>query len=110
MHWHFSEHCRVEPLDRNRFHADFGVGAVTLEMDKSLECSVVRGSEEPILGWVSRGYHRRVPATTLIGRWTGDGSLSLTTSISVAPCDRVSGDESQGTANAGVRTATRPSG
>jgi uncharacterized heparinase superfamily protein len=39
----------------------------TLELPDTFEWSSYRGSTEPILGWYSPGFGRKVPATTLIG-------------------------------------------
>jgi uncharacterized heparinase superfamily protein len=39
----------------------------TLELPDAFEWSSYRGSTEPILGWYSPGFGRKVPATTLIG-------------------------------------------
>ena len=55
--------------DANRFEirvADQGV--VVLNMDSRLAVEALSGSEAPIAGWVSRGYHVKAPATTLVGR------------------------------------------
>jgi hypothetical protein len=48
-------------------------GTVTLEVDPQLAVDTLRGSEDPIGGWVSRGYHRKVPSTTLIARGCCEG-------------------------------------
>jgi hypothetical protein len=39
---------------------------VALEVDPRWTVQILTGSEEPIGGWVSRGYHRKVPSTTLV--------------------------------------------
>ncbi len=71
--FHLAEHCTATPADENRFLIDAGVGTVTLEMDSRLAAQVFQGSEDPIGGWVSRGYHRKEVGTTLVGRGTCEG-------------------------------------
>ncbi len=70
---HAAEHCEIRREDSNRFKVDFGVGTAWVHVDPCLSVSLVRGSEEPILGWVSRRYHGKQPAVTLRGccEWTG---------------------------------------
>lgn len=81
MYLHLAEHCRVESLGENRFQVDYGNGTVTIEIDGQLSVTMVSGSENPILGWVSRGYHRKTPSTTLVSRCACEGDLSLCTRI-----------------------------
>jgi hypothetical protein len=71
LFFHFSEHCAVESRGAGRFRVETGRGAVTLVLDPRLTATLLRGSEDPIGGWVSRGYHRKVPATTVVAtaRW-----------------------------------------
>jgi hypothetical protein len=69
VRFHLAEHCRLAARDGNRFEihvADRGV--VVLEMDSRLTVETLTGSVSPIAGWVSRGYHVKAPATTLVGR------------------------------------------
>jgi hypothetical protein len=42
-------------------------GAARLELPPGLRWSLHRGETDPILGWYSRGFGRRVPAVTLLG-------------------------------------------
>ncbi len=78
---HFAEHCRVTPSGKNRFDVDYGGGRATIALDGLLSVELFRGSEDPICGWVSRGYHRRNPAITLVGRCTCNGGLKLDTRV-----------------------------
>ncbi len=89
--WHLAEHCQVEVRGPGTFEVDYGCGVLTMVTDAALCVSVLRGSEVPIGGWVSRGYHRKVPATTLVGRCTSDGVLSLTTRLLIRTQDQASG-------------------
>jgi hypothetical protein len=51
-----------------RWPAALAPGAAQLELPPGLEWSLHRGETDPILGWYSGGFGRRVPATTLLGR------------------------------------------
>ncbi len=77
MYLHFAEHCCVEEIGPNRFRVEAGTSEVELEVDPQMSVALIRGQTEPILGWVSRGYHRKNPSTTLEARcgWTGNVTL-----------------------------------
>jgi len=81
IHWHLGEQCHIEALGNNRYEVDCGAGKVVMDLDSRLDVELFRGSEEPKLGWVSRGYHSKKPSTTLVGRCRCEGSLSLVTRV-----------------------------
>ena len=86
VRFHLAEHCRVAARDGNRIEirvADRGV--VILEMDSRLAVDTLHGSTAPIGGWVSRGYHRKTPATTLVGRAECAGDTVFVCRIEVLP-------------------------
>ena len=58
---------------------------VTLEVDARLGVDILTGSDDPIGGWVSRGYHQKVPSTTLIARGRCQGKSSYISRIHVGP-------------------------
>jgi hypothetical protein len=91
--WHFAEHCTVEGAGGNRFHVDFGSGSATIALDPELSVSIAKGSENPIGGWVSRGYHHKVPSISLVGRCVSNGNLSVTTDIDVDVPSAVAADD-----------------
>jgi hypothetical protein len=82
---HLAEHCQIARVDGNRYEIDVGPGSVVLELDRRLRVQVLRGSESPVGGWVSRGYHRKVASDTIIGRWAQRGRLHLRTRVEIAP-------------------------
>ncbi len=82
-YWHFSDRCRIEQSGDNRFEVSFGVGSITVKADPRLSIELVRGSEDSMLGWVSRRYHRKRPSPTLIGRCSCQGDLTLTTRFEI---------------------------
>jgi hypothetical protein len=58
---------------------------VTLTLDPRLAATERRGSEDPIGGWVSRGYHDKTPATTVIARAAWSGSTTFVCRVEVGP-------------------------
>ena len=83
--FHLAEHCVVIPAGKNRYLVDVGwetiedVGqrTIEIELDPCLKVEEFKGSEDPICGWVSRGYHQKEASTTLVGRCTGEGNICL---------------------------------
>jgi len=82
--FHFAEHCTVAEAGGNRYLIDAGFGMVEIELDSRLQVDSSHGSEDPIGGWVSRGYHQKQPGTTLIGRCSSKGSISLICTFEIA--------------------------
>lgn len=78
---HFAEDCVVERADGKRFRVKTGAVELLVEMDAQLDIHMYRGSEHPILGWVSRGYHRKNAATTLAARARWQGRLETRQSV-----------------------------
>lgn len=81
--FHFAEHCVVRPAGKNTYLVDVGPGMIAIELDPSLQIELFSGSEDPICGWVSRGYHQKKAGTTLVGRCTGKGDTCLVTRIDI---------------------------
>jgi len=89
--FHLAEHCVVIPAGRNRYLVDVGwetiedVGrrTIEIELDPCLKVEEFKGSEDPICGWVSRGYHQKEAGTTLVGRCTGKGNTCLVCRIDI---------------------------
>jgi len=83
LYFHLAEHCTAERIDGSRYQLDVGPGGVTIELDPRLAVDEFHGSEDPIAGWVSRGYHRKTKSTTLVGRCRSDGKISLVCRIEI---------------------------
>jgi len=81
--FHFAEHCVVELAGKNAFLVDVGLGMIVIELDPSLQVELFNGSEDPICGWVSRGYHQKQASTTLVGRCMSKDSTCLITRIDI---------------------------
>ncbi len=80
---HLAEDCLVKSLGKNRYLVDVGPGTVTIDLDPSLDVEEFNGSEDPICGWVSRGYHQKQAGTTLVGRCTSQGNTCLVCRIEI---------------------------
>jgi len=81
--FHFAEHCKVTPMGENCYRIDVGPSSVEIELDCRLSAEILKGSEDPIGGWVSRGYHQKVASTTLAGRSVSEGEISLMCRIDI---------------------------
>ena len=90
--YHLAEHCRVEAAGDNRYLIDAGPGKVVLQFDPRLSVERVSGNTDPIGGWVSRGYHQKVPSTTLVGHCRTRTGIALTSEIAIGSPAVVSHD------------------
>ncbi len=81
VYWHFAEDCVVTPQGNGAFTVQTGEHVMTMTLDPRFETPLLRGSEVPIAGWVSRGYHRKNAAVTLVGRMRTQGSTMWTTQL-----------------------------
>jgi hypothetical protein len=80
LNWHFSEECSVTCTPDGLLVAN---GPVNLEivLPPNGEVSLLRGSDSPLAGWVSRGYDRIVPSTTVTWRGRIEPGEELETRI-----------------------------
>ncbi|MEK6674040.1 MAG: alginate lyase family protein [Planctomycetota bacterium] len=83
QYWHFADKCQVQALERNRWLVSFPQGSLTMEFDPSVAVSLVKGCEDPIGGWMSRGYHQKCATTALRSRCTREGSIRLETRMMI---------------------------
>jgi hypothetical protein len=74
VYFHLAEDANVSAAQPNEYRIDVAGGTVVLNIDGGLTVETLRGSEEPIGGWVSRGYHRKTPSTTLLARGRCEGT------------------------------------
>lgn len=72
--FHVAENCSVRADGTSTIRIDTGASVVMFDADPALAVTLLVGSEHPIAGWVSRGYHRKSPATAIIatGKTTGN--------------------------------------
>jgi Heparinase II/III-like protein len=85
VYFHLAEQCVLSHVGPNRYAIAVGAGTVALEVDPRLKVRILRGSEDPIGGWVSRGYHQKTPITTLVASGISYGDASFLSRIVIGP-------------------------
>jgi heparinase II/III-like protein len=70
LYFHFSEHCKDIKFIENVCTLSLGNDQIKIELPDSLKVEIIKGqiddmSDEPSLGWLSRGYHQKTPITTI---------------------------------------------
>jgi hypothetical protein len=83
--FHAAEDARVTRAGDRDFVLEVPGGSVALRLDPQLAVRTLEGSESPIGGWVSRGYHRKTRSVTIAGTVTARGPLVLRSRIRVQP-------------------------
>ncbi len=81
IRFHFSESCVLRKRAGHVVDFEIQSKGVRLEMDPALDVTVLEASEDPIGGWVSRGYHRRGRAATVVGSATCRGTRTFITRL-----------------------------
>lgn len=80
--FHLHPDIRVEPAGANEFTLSHPRGRkVILKVDKALSPQLVKGAENPILGWHSPSFLQKQPTTVIYSRLEKEGSFKLTTVI-----------------------------
>ncbi len=87
IHFHVSDNCSVEKKGPSHIVIDTGAGTISLKLDSRYTASLAVGHENPIAGWVSRGYHRKSPGTTIVGKCAISGNTELRCKIEIGPYD-----------------------
>lgn len=85
LSFHAAETAEVTARGPRSFEIRVQGGVARLTFDEALTVQALRGSEEPMGGWVSRGYHRRSPSTTLIGRARTQGPRTFVCRVELHP-------------------------
>jgi Heparinase II/III-like protein/Heparinase II/III N-terminus len=88
MAFHLGPAVRAD-LDGNHAALEWNAGksasgTAVLQLPHSLNWSLVRASTDPILGWYSRGFGQKEPATTVVGEGVCRGSLQFRTLLRFA--------------------------
>lgn len=81
--FHFAEDCDVTQCGAHRVEARLPTGIVVFEFDAACTLRLARGEENPVGGWVSRGYHRKVPTWMVVAELRCRGSQTLRTSATI---------------------------
>lgn len=84
-YFHFADTCCVVPVMDHLYAIDTGSCRVMFRIDPQLAVTAHYGSEDPIAGWISRGYHEKRPCTSLICQCTSQGKLRLDFELSIGP-------------------------
>ena len=64
--WHLGPEVSVE-LDGSSGRLEWSTGSATVELPAGLTWTAHRGGDDPLLGWYSPRFGRKVPITTLVG-------------------------------------------
>jgi hypothetical protein len=83
LYFHLSESCEAE-RHGNEIHIDCGEGSAVLRIPAALKIELTRGGSPAEGGWVSRGYHRKVPAWRIAARAETDGAAEFTTVLELS--------------------------
>lgn len=86
IHFHFGETCEMDKdaLAAGHCLISFGDHSVEMVFDEALSLEAVKGAESPIGGWLSRGYHRKVPTLMVVGRGKILGNAKFVTTMKFA--------------------------
>ena len=86
VYFHLGPACSVSEMRGNAIyvHTD-NAPSFILTLDAALEVGTLRGSDEPIGGWYSPGYHCKLPVTTIVGSLRISGTKTLKHSIALGP-------------------------
>ena len=78
-----AEHCAAEQTSGGVVIIRVAGEHIVMTFDPRLDVKLVKGSVAPIAGWVSRGYHRKNPATSIIARARTHGDATFVTRVEV---------------------------
>jgi uncharacterized heparinase superfamily protein len=81
LYFHLAENCACRAQQNNRLEISVCGRHIILELDPRMSVETLTGCEAPIAGWVSRSYHRRVPATTIVANAICDGKTTLVSRV-----------------------------
>jgi len=83
LHWHFAEACTVEQTADGLRVSGRG-GDVLMRSFKGVSGPILlRGSDSPIGGWISRRFDKKVPITTAVWQGVVNGSTEITTELQI---------------------------
>ncbi|RBW47812.1 heparinase [Psychromonas sp. B3M02] len=86
IYFHLSEACQDIRLDQGSCYITLGDNEVVISLPEQVKATLVQGvpsddKQTPSLGWLSRGYHQKVPITTLVLSADINGNSEFVTSI-----------------------------
>ena len=80
-YWHFSEQCDVSVSGRQVFAVNDGIKICLTAENPATKVVQVRGSDQPIGGWVSRSFDVKTDSTSICFLDEIDGTTAVSTSI-----------------------------
>jgi heparinase II/III-like protein len=83
LYFHLSESCEAE-RHGNDIHIECSEGRAILRIPDRLSIDLHKGGSPEDGGWVSRGYHRKVPAWTIAARAETEGMAEFTTVLELS--------------------------
>jgi hypothetical protein len=78
FHIHPDVKCSLNENDAN---LAFGKRKVSVQLDKQLQWSVVKGQQFPLFGWYSNSFYKKTPSSVIIGAMRSDANLILRTEL-----------------------------
>lgn len=84
QYFHLAPACNVENINSNIWEITNAGKKIKLAVDNKLNCRVYIGSENPICGWFSCCYDRKIPIHTIVCYGTFLGNQHFTTNIRLA--------------------------
>ncbi|MGB8225641.1 MAG: alginate lyase family protein [Sedimentisphaerales bacterium] len=85
QYFHLASQCHVEKFGKKTWQISKTSGKIMVTFDEKLDCSVLAGSENPICGWFSNAYDRKIPISTFLCRGTFRGNQRFSTEIRILP-------------------------
>jgi hypothetical protein len=82
--FHLSETVSLSQIGSNIFELKVNPRGLRFELDSGLKVHLFRGEDNPIWGWMSKGYHQKVPALSIIGQAISEGRNTYTCKVSIA--------------------------
>jgi len=87
LFFHCSEHCRVDAVAEGFLIERDGI-VLRLTLPPSGAAEIYRGNLSPVAGWISRGFDRRQPTSTIVWQYgqagvAGSGFGQLNTPVQV---------------------------
>lgn len=81
MYFHLAPECNIMETKTNRWNISNNGKTIRLMVDEQFECEVVKGSEDPICGWVSKRYDSKIPTNTIVCSLASVGNQCFLTKI-----------------------------
>ena len=81
--FHFSEECSIEQIGPTKWQVKNNNKTIILIVDKKFQVKIVKGSDNPILGWESKRFDVKEKTFSMVNSVNWQGSSELVTLISI---------------------------